>query len=93
MNNIDHPPRLLLGASDSMSAGRDGLRDIIEAHASAAQRGPLARLREDYDDDENERHETVGDAIEGAATTTSDPARQAAARVFNQPTHNTGGVG
>ena len=88
MNNIDHPPLLLLGASDSMSAGRDGLRDLIEVNASAAQRGPLARLREDYDDDENERHETVGDAIEGAATTTSDSARQAAARVFNQPSHN-----
>ena len=75
-----------------MSAGRDELRDLIEAHASTRARsagGPLARLREDYDDDENERHETVGDAIEGAATTNSDPARQAAARVFNQPTHNT----
>ena len=72
-----------------MSGDSRGLRDLIEASASAAQRGPLARLREDYDDDENERHETVGDAIEGAATTNSDPARQAAARVFNQPTHDT----
>ena len=71
-----------------MSGDSRGLRDLIEASASAAQRGPLARLREDYDDDENERHETVGDAIEGAATTTSDSARQAAALVFNQPTHN-----
>ena len=88
MNNIDHPPRLLLGTSDSMSAGRDGLRDIIEAHASAAQRGPLARLQDDYDDDNEERSVTVGDAIEGAAVTTSDSARQAAALVFNQPTHN-----
>ena len=73
-----------------MSAGRDGLRDLIEVNASAAQRGPLARLREDYDDDENERHETVGDAIEGAATTTTstDSARQAAALDSNQSSHN-----
>ena len=70
-----------------MSAGRDELRDLIEAHASSAQRGPLARLREDYDDDENEPRETVGDAIEGAATTTTDSARQAAALVSNQPSH------
>ena len=72
-----------------MSAGRDELRDLIEAHASSAQRGPLARLQEDYDDDDNERLETVGDAIEGAATTTTDSARQAAALVPNQPSHNT----
>ena len=72
-----------------MSAGRDELRDLIEAHASGAQRGPLARLQDEYDDDDNERAVTVGDAIEGAAVTTSDSARQAAALVFNQPTHDT----
>ena len=88
MNKYDHPPPLLLGTGDSMSAGRDGLRDIIEAHASAAQRGPLARLRDDYDDDNEERPVTVGDAIEGAATTTTDSARQAAALVSNQLSHN-----
>ena len=87
--NIDHPPLLLLGASDSMSAGRDELRDLIEAHASSAQRGPLARLRDEYDDDDKERLETVGDAIEGAATTITDQARQVAALVSNQPSHNT----
>ena len=72
-----------------MSGDSRGLRDLIEASASAAQRGPLARLRDDYDDDSEERPVTVGDAIEGAAITTTDSARQAAARVFNQPTHNT----
>ena len=64
-----------------MSGDSRGLRDLIEANASAAQRGPLARLRDDYDDDNNERLETVGDAIEGAATTTTDSARQVAALV------------
>ena len=71
-----------------MSAGRDELRDLIEAHASGAQRGPLARLQDEYDDDDNERPVTVGDAIEGAATTTTDSARQVAALVSNQPSHN-----
>ena len=67
-----------------------GTSFVIEAHASSAQRGPLARLREDYDDDDDyERPETVGDAIEGAATTTTDSARQVAALVSNQPSHLT----
>ena len=36
------------------------------------------------------RHTTVGDAIEGAASANTDsPARQDAALVFTQPTHNT----
>ena len=90
MNNIDHPPPLPLGTSDGMSGDSRGLRDLIEASASAAQRGPLARLQDDYDDDDNERPVTVGDAIEGAATTTTDSARQAAALVSNQPSHNRG---
>ena len=84
----DHPPPLPPGTSDDMSGGSRSLRDLIEANASAAQRGPLARLRDDYDNDDDKRSETVGDAIEGAATTTSDSARQAAALVFNQPTHD-----
>ena len=71
-----------------MSGGSRGLRDLIEVNASAAQRGPLARLREDYDDDDSERSETVGAAIEGAATTTTDQARQVAALVSNQPSYN-----
>ena len=87
-NNIHHPPPLLLGTSDGMSGGSRSLRDIIEASASAAQRGPLARLRGDYDDDDSERPVTVGDAIEGAATTTTDSARQVAALVSNQPSLN-----
>ena len=72
-----------------MSGDSRGLRDLIEASASAAQRGPLARLQDEYDNDNDERSVTVGDAIEGAAITTSDSARQAAALVFNQPSHNT----
>ena len=83
-----HPPLLLPGASDSMSGNSRGLRDLIEANASAVQRGPLARIRDDYDDDDDKRLETVGDAIEGAATTTTDLARQAAASAAlgsNQP--------
>ena len=73
-----------------MSGDSRGLRDLIEASASAAQLGPLARLQDDYDDDDNERPETVGlgAAIEGAATTITDSARQAAALVSNQPSHN-----
>ena len=66
----------------------DGLRDLIEANASAAQRGPLTRIGDTHDDDDNERSETVGAAIEGAATTTTDQARQVAALVSNQPSYN-----
>ena len=70
-----HPPSLPPGTSDDMSGDSRGLRDLIEANASAAQRGPLARLRDDYDDDDNERAEQVGDAIEGAASATTGVSR------------------
>ena len=83
-----HPPLLPPGTSDSMSGDSRALRDLIEANASAAQRGPLARIRDDYDDDDDKRLETVGDAIEGAGTATTDLARQAAASAAlgsNQP--------
>ena len=72
-----------------MSGGSRSLRELIEANASAAQRGPLTRIGDAQDDDDMERSETVGAAIEGAATTTTDQARQVAALFSNQPSLNT----
>ena len=71
-------------------ASRDrGLQDLIQRHASGAQRGPLARFAGENDDDTENRFGLVGDAIEGAATTNSDSARLDAAPVSTQPTHDT----
>ena len=73
-----------------MDGRRESLRECIERHASSAQREALTRGNSGENDDDNDnRSMTVGDAIEGAATTTTDSARLAAAPVFNQPTHNT----
>ena len=72
-------------------ASRDqSLRELIERHASSAQRMPQVSMTGENDDDTENRFGLVGDAIEGAASTDSDSARLAAAPVSTQPTHNTG---
>ena len=63
-------------------ASRDqGLRELIERHASSAQRMPQVRMTGENDDDTENRFGLVGDAIEGAASTNPDLARPAAAPV------------
>ena len=70
-------------------ASRDqSLRELIERHASSAQRMPRVGMTGDNDDDTENRFGLVGDAIEGAATTDSDSARLDAAPVTTQPTHD-----
>ena len=65
-----------------MSDRRASLRECIEEAASSASR--VARARENAvnnDENDDDRSETVGAAIEGAAITTTDQARQDAAPV------------
>ena len=62
-------------ARGAMSGSRDQLRELVmelvERHASGAQRGPIARINTgEYDDTTDDRQTTVGAAIEGAAATT-----------------------
>jgi hypothetical protein len=72
-----------------MSDRRVSLRDCIERAASSAVRD--AKMHEnavENDEWEEERSETVGAAIEGAAASTTDQARQDAAPVSHDTTHD-----
>ena len=78
-----------------MSDRRASLRECIEEAASSASR--VARARENAvnnDENDDDRSETVGASIAGAAASTTDQARQDAAPVSIDTTHDTtqGGV-
>ena len=85
----DHPPLLPHRAGGAMSDRRESLRECIEAAASSASRA--ARARENAvnsDENDDDRPETVGASIEGAAASTTDQARQDAAPVSIYTTHD-----
>ena len=72
-----------------MSDRRASLRECIEEAASSASR--VARARENAvnnDENDDDRSETVGASIAGAAASTTDQARQDAAPVSIYPTHD-----
>ena len=73
-----------------MSDRRVSLLECIEQAASSASRDARARENavENVEMDDN-RSETVGASIEGAAASTTDQARQDAAPVTTYPTHDT----
>ena len=91
----DLPPLLPHRAGGAMSDRRASLRECIEEAASSASR--VARARENAvnnDENDDDRSETVGASIAGAAASTTDQARQDAAPVSIYTTHDTtqGGV-
>ena len=72
-----------------MSDRRVSLLECIEQAASSASRDARAQENAvEKDEMDDDRLETVGAAIEGAATNTTDQARQDAAPVSIYPTHD-----
>ena len=72
-----------------MSDQRVRLRECIELHASSASREARARENAvEIEEGDDNRSETVGAAIESAAITTTDQARQDAAPVSIYTTHD-----
>ena len=72
-----------------MSGRRVSLLECIEQAASSASRDVRAQENAvENDEMDDDRSETVGAAIEGAVTNTTDQARQDAAPVTIYPTHD-----
>ena len=78
-------------AGGAMSGRRVSLLECIEQAASSASRERAQkriRIAVENDEMDDDRLETVGAAIEGAVTNTTDQARQDAAPVTIYPTHD-----